>query len=261
MTLFKHELRRGRTALIVWTAAIAFLFAICIFIFPDMKSQTEGLNEVFASMGGFTAALGMDQVNFGTLTGFYAIECGNILGLGGAFYAALCAVGALSKEEKEKTAEFLLMHPISRSRIVTDKLLAVLAQIVLLNAAVYALSVGSIACIGEAVPWKEVSLLHLAYLILQLELTGICFGMSACLRSGGLGAGLGLAAVMYFLNIIANLSELAEFLRYITPFAYADGADIVTNCSLNAGLVALGIAYGIIGVGLAYWKYCRKDIM
>ena len=261
MTLFKHELRRGRTALIVWTAAIAFLFAICIFIFPDMKSQTEGLNEVFASMGGFTAAFGMDQVNFGTLTGFYAIECSNILGLGGAFFAALCAVGALSKEEMEKTAEFLLTHPISRSRIVTDKLLAVLAQIVLLNAAVYALSVGSIVCIGETVPWKAVSLLHLAYLILQQELAGICFGMSAWLRRSGLGVGLGLAAVMYFLNIIANLSELAEFLRYITPFAYADGADIVTNCSLDAGLVALGMAYGIIGVGLAYWQYCRKDIM
>ena len=261
MTIIKHEMRQSRISLAVWTAAIALLFLTCIFMYPEMKGEMDGMSDMFASMGSFTEAFGMDQVNFGTLTGFYAIECGNILGLGGAFYAALCAVGALSKEEKEKTAEFLLTHPISRSRIVTDKLLAVLAQIVLLNAAVYALSVGSIACIGEAVPWKEVSLLHLAYLILQLELAGICFGMSACLRRGGLGAGLGLAAVMYFLNIIANLSELAEFLRYITPFAYADGADIVTNCSLNAGLVALGIAYGIIGVGLAYWKYCRKDIM
>ena len=261
MTLFKHELRQGRTALIVWTASIAFLFAVCIFIFPDMKSQTEGLNELFASMGGFTAAFGMDQVNFGTLTGFYAVECGNILGLGGAFFAALCGVGALCKEEKERTAEFLLVHPISRARIVTEKLLAVLVQILLLNAAVFALSAGSIACIGESIPWKEITLLHLANLILQLELSGILFGVSAFLRRGGLGAGLGLAAVMYFLNIIANLTEQAEFLRYITPFAYADGADIVVNCSLNGTLVALGVAYGAAGVALAYWQYCRKDIM
>ena len=38
--------------------------------------------------------------------------------------------------------------------------------------------------------------------------------------------GLGAAILMYFINLIANLSKSAEFLRYITPFAYADGADI-----------------------------------
>lgn len=261
MTLVNHELRQARTALIVWTAAIALLFAVCIFIFPDMKSQMDGVGELFASMGGFTAAFGMDRVNFGTLTGFYAVECGNILGLGGAFFAALSAVGALCKEEKARTAEFLLTHPIGRARIVTDKLLAVLLQIVLLNALVYALAVGSIACIGEQVPWKTVTLLHLAYLLLQLELAGVLFGVSAFLRRGGLGVGLGLAAVMYFLNLIANLTEQASFLRYITPFAYADGAQIAAEGSLDGGLVALGMAYGLIGVAAAYWQYCRKDIM
>ena len=64
----------------------------------------------------------MDRLNFGTLIGFYAIECGNVLGLGGAFYAALCAAAILSKEEKERTAEFLLTHPVSRIRIITEKL-------------------------------------------------------------------------------------------------------------------------------------------
>ena len=117
----------------------------------------------------------MDRLNFGTLIGFYAVECGNILGLGGAFYAALCAVGILSKEEKDKTAEFLLTHPVGRKRIITEKLIAVLIQITVLNIIIYALSVGSIAAVGETVPLKEISLLHLAYYLLQLELSGICF--------------------------------------------------------------------------------------
>ena len=261
MTLVKHELRQARVSLAVWTLSIGLLMVCCILLFPEMKGEMESVTDIFASMGAFTQAFGMDRLNFGTFVGFYAVECGNILGLGGAFFAALCGVGALCKEEKERTAEFLLVHPISRARIVTEKLLAVLVQILLLNAAVFALSAGSIACIGESIPWKEITLLHLANLILQLELAGILFGVSAFLRRGGLGAGLGLAAVMYFLNIIANLTEQAEFLRYITPFAYADGADIVVNCSLNGTLVALGVAYGAAGVALAYWQYCRKDIM
>ena len=170
MTLVKHELRQGKTSFLIWTTSIGFLLAICIFLFPEMKGQMEGVNDMFASMGSFTEAFGMDRLNFGTLIGFYAVECGNILGLGGAFYVALCAVGILSHEEKDKTAEFLLTHPISRKRIITEKLMAVLIQITAMNIMIYALAVGSIAAVGETIPLKEISLMHLAYYLLQLEL-------------------------------------------------------------------------------------------
>lgn len=260
MTLVKHELRQGRTAFLIWTAAIWFLLSVCIFLFPEMKGQMDSVNDVFASMGSFTAAFGMDRLNFGTLTGFYAVECGNVLGLGGAFYAALCAVGILSKEEKERTADFLLTHPVSRTRIITEKLIAVLIQITAMNIIIYALSVGSIAAVGEEIPWKEISLLHIAYYLLQLELAGICFGISAFLHRGSVGIGLGIAAVMYFLNLIANISETAEFLKYITPFGYCEGADIVSSGNLDGAKLAVGAVIGISGIVIAYLKYTKKDI-
>lgn len=260
MTLVKHEMRQGRLSFAIWTGSIGCLLAICVFLFPEMKGQMEGVGDVFASMGSFTEAFGMDRLNFGTLTGFYAVECGNVLGLGGAFYASLCAVSVLSKEEKERTAEFLLSHPVSRVYIVTEKLTAVLVQITAMNLMIYALSVGAIAAIGEEVPWKEISLLHLAYYLLQLELAAICFGISAFMRKGSVGIGLGIAVVMYFLNLVANISETAEFLKYITPFGYAEGADIVTNGCLDGAMILLGILYGAVGITAGYWEYCRKDI-
>lgn len=177
-----------------------------------------------------------------------------------AFFAALCAISVLSKEEKEHTAEFLLTHPVSRVRVVTDKFLGVMLQILILNVVVYGLALVSIALIGEAVPWKEITLMHLAYWFVQVELAGICFGISAFLRHGSLGIGLGVAIVLYFLNIIANISDQAEFLKYITPFGYAEGTDIVTNASLDAPLIALGMAFAAVGIAAAYWKYTKKDI-
>lgn len=260
MTLVKHELKQGKISFLIWTVSIGFLLAICIFLFPEMKGQMDSVNDVFSSMGSFTEAFGMDQLNFGTLIGFYAVECGNILGLGGAFYAALCAAGMLSKEEKEKTAEFLLTHPVSRKRVLTEKLIALLIQITAINLIFYALSVGSIAAVGEEIPWKEISLLHLAYYLLQLELAGICFGISAFLRKGSAGAGLGIAAMMYFLNLIANITDVASFLKYITPFGYCEGADIISNGSLDITLVAIGAVIGIGGIIIAYLKYTKKDI-
>ena len=260
MTLLKHEIRQGRNTLAIWTSSIALLIIVCLLMFPEMKSEMESFSSLFASLGSFTQAFGMDKISFGTLMGFYAVECGNILGLCGGFFAALLGASALSKEEKEHTAEFLLTHPIRRSRIVAEKLLAVLLQLLAMNAILYLVSIAFIALIGESIPWKALSLLHLAYLLLQIELAALCFGLSAFTRRGSQGIGIGLAAMMYFLNLVANISDSAAFLKYITPFGYAEGSEIVSSVSLDVKLLLPGMLYAAVGILLAHWHYCRKDI-
>ena len=107
MTLVRHELKQGRASFLIWTAAIGCLLAVCIFLFPEMKGEMDSVNELFASMGSFTQAFGMDRLNFGTLIGFYAVECGNVLGLGGAFYMGLFVLSAFSaKKKKTKLQSF-----------------------------------------------------------------------------------------------------------------------------------------------------------
>ena len=135
--------------LTIWTASVGALLAVCVLLFPEMKGEMEQVNGIFASMGSFTKAFGMDRLDFGTLIGFYGVECGNVLGLGGAFFAALLGISALAKEEKEHTAEFLLTHPVSRTRVITEKLCAVIVQIVIMNLAVIAVTALSVLIIGE----------------------------------------------------------------------------------------------------------------
>lgn len=260
MTIVKHELRMGRMSLAVWTGAIGFLLVICVMLYPEMKGDMESVNQVFSSMGSFSEAFGMDKVSFGSVMGFYAIECGNVLGIGGAFFAALCAAASLSKEEKEHTEEFLLTHPVSRGRIVAGKMVSVFLQVSAMNIVIFMAAVVSIMCIHEDFSWKEFTLLHLSYLLLQIEIAGICFGVSAALKNGSTGVGLGIAAVMYFLNIIANITDKAEFLKYITPFGYAEGTDIVTDGCIDTGYLIPGMIYCIAGIAAAYVIYCRKDI-
>lgn len=260
MTLLKHELRRGKITLIIWTAIIVLMLAVCIVIYPEMENQMNEMSDMFAQMGSFSAAFGMDKINFGEFTGYFSVECGNVLGLGGAFFAALLGIMALAKEEKERTAEFLLTHPISRKKIVTQKLCSVLIQIAILNAVVIGITALSVVIIGESPDTKALALLFLAYFILQVEVASICFGISAFISSGGLGIGLGMAAIFYFLNIIANLTEQAKYLKYITPFGYAEGSDIIANKNLNIEYLAFGLILTAIGIIIAYIKYCKKDM-
>ena len=260
MTVFKHELRQGRSSLIIWTAAISFMLGVCIVIYPEMSTQMGDISAMFADMGSFSQAFGMDRINFGEFLGFFGVECGNVLGLGGAFFAALLGISALAKEEKEHTAEFLLTHPVSRTRVITEKLCAVIVQIVIMNLAVIAVTALSVLIIGEEADIKTFALLFLSFFLMQLEVAAVTFGISAFLRRGSLGIGLGLAAVFYFMNIVANLIDETKFLKYITPFGYTESADIIADGALNGGYLAVGMAIAALGIILAFWKYGRKDI-
>ena len=260
MTIVIQEIKSQKLPILIWSLSIGLLIAMCVLMYPEMEKEMEGVNELFSSMGNFTSAFGMDQLNFGTLLGFYAVEGGNILAIGGAFFAAITAISALLKEEKERTAEFLLTHPVKRGRVVTEKLISVYAIIFLLNIVVLLLSAGSILVIGREVEWGTLLLFHLAYLLMQFEVAGICFGISAFLSKSGLGIGIGIASVFYFLNIVANISKEAKFLKYLTPFGYTEGADIINDRTLKIEYLIPGMILMVLGIAVAYLWYCRKDI-
>lgn len=259
MTLFVHELRRGWKALAIWAASICGMMLVCLMMFPEMKAQMSGLTDMFARMGAFTAAFGMDKISFASPLGFYGIECGNILGLGGAMYAALLGAAALGGEEAGHTAEFLLTHPVRRGRVAAEKLLAVLAQVLILNLLALLTGYLGFLAVGEAVSAADFLRMHAAWLAMQLELACLGFGLSPFLR-GGLGASMGLSLGLYFLSLAANISEKAAFLRWISPFSYCEAADVLANGRLDAPLLAVGLAYALIAACIGWQRFARKDV-
>ena len=260
MTVFFHELKRGKVSLLIWSCAIAFMLGICVLIYPEMKTQMSDISEMFADMGSFSDAFGMDKINFGTFIGYFGVECGNVLGLGGALFASILGISALAKEEKEHTAEFLLTHPVSREKVLAEKLLTVFSQIIILNLVSAIVTVLSVLAVGESVDAKVMLLLFLAYFMMQIEISAVSFGISAFLKGNGLGIGLGIAVLMYFLNIMANLTENAKFLKYITPFGYTEGADIISNSAIEVKYLAAGLVFTVTGLVAAFLKYRKKDI-
>ncbi len=260
MTIFKQEIKSQKLSIIIWSLSIGLLVAACVLMYPDMKSQMTGINDMFSSMGNFTEAFGMDQLNFGTLIGFYAVEGGNMLGIGGAFFAAITGISALMKEEKERTAEFLLTHPVSRIRVITEKLASTFSSVIILNLVVLMCSICSIIMIDEEMFWEELLLFHSAYLLMQFEISGICFGISAFIRKSGIGIGIGIAGLMYLLNIIANISDDARFLKYITPFGYTEGSDIINTKEINTDYLLPGMIIMVVCIITGYLKYSKKDI-
>lgn len=261
MPLFFHDLKRGKLSLIIWTSVLAFMLLICVAIYPEMKAQMTEMSELFSDMGAFSDAFSLDQMGLGDYLGYISIECGEALGIGGACFAAIIGISALSKEEKDKTAELLLTHPVSRKKVFFTKLSCVFCQILILNAAVFLVLILSTFAIGEDADIKKLLLVLLSYFILHTEIAFITFGISAFMRKRGIGIGLGISMLFYFLNMIANISEDVEFIKYITPFAYTNGTYILENSSLEWKYVAIGAVVTIFTLIAGLLRYDKKDIL
>ena len=260
MTIFVHEMKQNTKMLLIWGITTSALIFVCMLLFPQLQSSMQEVTKAYSSMGALTEAFGMDQLSFGTPMGFYGIECGNVLGLGGSFFAAFIGVSMLAKEETSHTAEFLFTHGIGRCRIILEKLIALVSILVIFNVLCVGVSVISFAMIGETIEVKAFCLFHLAQFIMQLEIAAICFATSALVRRGSAGIGLGIATLLYFLNVIGNISKDAEWLKYITPFHYSDAADVISKVEIDEKLLLLGCLYMVVAIAIAFWYYGRKDL-
>ena len=75
MTIFRKELRTGAVSFLVWSAVVGGLMAVCVGLYPSMAGSMEDMSALFAGMGDFSAAFGLDKLGFGSILGFYGTEC------------------------------------------------------------------------------------------------------------------------------------------------------------------------------------------
>ena len=144
-------------------------------------------------------------------------------------------------------------------RFLLTLLAALFALVLGLNLFCLGCGAGAILFIGEDGDWGSLLRYHAALLLMQLEIGGLCFGLSALLRRGGLGLAMGLAALLYFAGILVNLDSGLDWLRFVTPYYYADAARVFAG-EVPVGCVLAGCGLGALGAGFGLWQYRRKDI-
>ena len=127
MNMFKFEFNRLLKGSIIWALVCSALVVMFMLFFPSMKnmgmqelvgSKLELLPEAFLEAFNISGA-----TDFSNISDFSAYVLQYIIMAGGV-YAAILGVSALVKEESEGTIEFLYSKPVTRSKIVTAKILA-----------------------------------------------------------------------------------------------------------------------------------------
>lgn len=260
MKIFWHEWRQNLKSLLIWSGILGGLTLLFMSLYPSLKSQMAEMSQMYADMGAFSKAFGMDKMGFDTAQGFYGVEAGAMLAIGGSLFAALLGISMLAKEEGGHTAEFLMSHPLGRRFVVFQKIMATLFILLVFNILYDLISILSFMLIKESFdPWAWFYF-HLSHFILQVEIAMISLFISALLKKVLLSLSMGLAMGLYFMGILVNIHEKAAFLKYVTPFYFADASYIFTTQQCRLPFLLLSLFISLLAGIFALWVYEKKDL-
>lgn len=266
--IFNFEFNRIFKSTLIWTIFISFFIVIDMVLyrqmidsgmFDDLLNMME--NPFIANM---IKGFGVDPTQLINPLGFYAIRNTLVTMLMGSIYAVIKSSSLIAQEEYDKTAEFLLSRPVSRVEILNAKYLAFHTNLFMLN---LVSSIVGYICL-EIFKESSYSLYSYFVLCVYTYLLTIIFGsiglfLSLLMKRGRvfIGAIIGIVLGTYFLEVISNVTESANFIGYFSPFKYADKEVLEKGYNLGFWNLFFFIGGSLLLTLSSYRIFNRKDVM
>lgn len=262
MNVVLREMKANGKSLLIWSLSMVAFMVMTFAEFSAYYKNPEMLAVIEAMPRAILEAFGMDGVNLTTVSGYVAVAVPFInLSLG--IYALLLGNGIIAKEERDRTAGFLMTLPVTRRRLVTGKLLAAIASCTALLFVV----MGSVVAATLPYQWEEafpkfLLLLTGAGFIFNLFFLSLGMLSAAVTRRYKLSSGIGVGVIfgLYVASILAGLTEQMAMLRWVTPFSYFEGVKILRNLRLEPIYLGLSAAVIVMSVTATYLVYERRDL-
>lgn len=260
MNIIYRELRANLKSFIIWIASLTFLFIAVSTEFSAFRDNPEIL-DALGGFDGFYNALGISIGNIITPEGFVSMMS-IYLYVPIAIYSALLGSSIISKEERDKTAEYLFTLPIKREEVLRSKIITGFTYILLFVVVVV---------IGLILVFYRFDLTSsfysfMFYLGIGLLFTGLIFmsiGMffasylKQYKRSGAITLAITIGS--YMLNMLVQIIDELDFLKYLIPYKYFDVQEMLNG---NIEFIYVLLSFLIIGSSITgvFIFYKKRDL-
>ena len=263
--MFKREMKINFKNFVIWTSILIFLFLVVFLVYPSIMNS-DSVKSIDEMMKMFPEemlkAFNMDISSIDTAFGWLKTEGFVFVLLITGIYSGILGSNILLKEENDKTIEYLNSMPVTRKRIILDKILCGLIYIILM-----VLCVGIFNFIGLVISGdfdkKSFILLSITPIFSSIVIFSVCLFIStfAHKTKKTIGISLGIVFISYFLNIIAEMSENTEFLKYFSVFTLADIRNVIVKASINPLMLVLSIGITALFIILSIQHYDNKELI
>jgi ABC-2 type transport system permease protein len=263
--MFKRELKLNFKSFLIWTLILVGMFLAVFLIYPYIMTSenVDMLNEMMKVFPPeVLKAFNMDISEIDTAFGWLKTEGFIFVLLISGIFSGILGSNIVLKEESDKTIEYLHNLPVTRTKIITSKILCAITYIVSMIAIL-----GIFNYIGLTISGnfnvKQYLLLSISPILTALVIFSICLFISTFTHKTKktIGISLGIVFASYFLQILAELSKEVEFLKYITPFTLSDTRNIITNTTINPICIIVSLLLTVFLIVLSIYKYNKKELV
>jgi len=267
--IYFRELKHHRTSFIIWCLSLIVLIWLDMAFYPilmkgDMMKQMSFLFEN-PFMKSMMAAFGASLDVFANVLGFYAARNTVFILLLGSFFSILLAGKILSQEEHEKTAEFLLTKPVTRSEIVWSKLAAFLSYVLTLNIVILIAGFISLEIFkGDSEYSLTAFLIHTFYsFLLILTFGAIGLFLSIWIKRGRPTTNISIGIIIggYFIDAASKITPSLDKIGYLSPFKFVDSSVLSPDYGLMWWRLLYFLGISFLLFTLTFISYKKKDIL
>ena len=263
--MIKRELKGNLRGFLIWTGTMLITLLLIYLVYPSIVSDGKG-NKVNEMLEAFPPdllkAFNMDLVGLDTAYGWLKSEGFTFLYLIIGIYSCLLGSNILLKEESEKTIEYLASLPITRRKVVTDKIVVAVIYIVSMIAILGVFNVIALN-ISENPDNKQLLLLSLTPVFPSIVLFALGLFISTFTHKTKkmFGISIGMVFAMYILSVIAEMGESVKGLKYLSVFTLADSRGVIKSSELKPVYAIISLILFATLIILSTVRYQRKELV
>lgn len=264
MNIFLREMKAHQKSLIFWCIGVILMVTTGMTKYTSMSGSGESMNELMADMPkSLQAIMGTGVFDLSKASGYYGVLFLYLLMMS-SIHAVMLGANIISKEERDKTSEFLFVKPVSRKKIISLKLAAALSNIVVINLITLISSILIVAQYsnGEEGIISDIVILMLGMFFLQLLFMVIGTGLASVMKNPKRASSIstGILLLTFILSIAIDLNEKLEFLKYLSPFKYFEAKNLMYGGGFEGVYVTLTVVLIAVLLVVTYVFFSKRDL-
>ncbi len=257
------ELKLGRRSLLVWLIITFVTATFGALEYEMVSSNVELVEQGISAMPRIVRIMfGIDGVGLTTALEYYLVM---YFWYALIAYAHAVSLGAslLSKEERDKTVEYLYTKPYSRSTIINAKLVAGIINVAAMALLIWLTSALILVPLtdGRGI-MPEVAITTVGLFLTQLLFLGFGLLCSALVRNPrkAVSAGFYLLLASYLIAVGLEYLGTVDFLSVLTPFHYFN-ALVVVKQGISPFYLLYSAVLAVLSLLLTHRLYKTRDLL
>jgi ABC-2 type transport system permease protein len=263
MNIIKRELRSNLKALIIWSISMISLIYVGMIKYSAYQHTGESANKILKQFPSAVKSIfGINSLDITKMNGYYAVFYLYFMLLA-SIHAVMLGSIIISKEERDKTADFLFAKPVSRFKVVTSKFIAILVNLIIFNIVTL---VSSIVFVNKYNQDKNITdkIIILMSSLFILQLIFATLGTFIASISKNIKKSTSISTVIllatYFLSIAIDMYDKIDFLKYLSPFKYFPAKLVMQNKTFEPVYFLISFLSIFVFITGTYYFTQKRDL-